>query len=133
MVVCRPVTHLLLGLRLPSFYLQRPRSSPPSLTGVRGHPPLAFFISLGRLIGTYNQFLYTPQSSQSTFVSASLLLFCAIANTHSTLPIPPPRLFSSPQRLTMLSSESTRFPSPRYDLVYAHTLLTFFPESKILS
>ena len=107
MVVCR-LRHLC-WVALPSL--------PTSLTR-RPHSGAAVpFISLGRhfrLIGTYNQF-FIPRN-QVTSVSASLPLFCAIANTHFSLPVSRlqyllvatsdlPRLFFPFPRLTMLSLE----------------------------
>ena len=110
---------------------------------------LALFISLGRfrLIGTYNQFFYTPQSSQSHSYLLAFPFPCAIADwspyskpsylpVASKLPVPStcpfsltlltlhydyhlPFLFSATGR-PMLSSEYNS-PRTRHDL-YAPTL-----------
>ena len=56
--------------------------------------PLALFISLGRLIGTYNQFLLYPAIKSVTFVSAYALAFlrnCKHALLHPS-PIPLPKV-----------------------------------------
>ena len=99
-----------------------PRSSAsPLFWRSRSHVlPLALFISLGRLIGTYNQFLLYPAIKSVTFVSAYALAFlrnCKHALLHpSSLPIPP----THHQRLTMLSFGIFYTLLPRYDL-YTHT------------